>query len=154
MNYFQSRTAILFSLWIMLNGTLIHVVEKDLLGIYPDYELTSTVIVAFLAGVLMLLPSVARRNFQPLLRISAPAKSTENLLNLKTTLVSIAAFLAVALGMHYWEIITPFSLSSALNTLWFGGILFLIISFGVRKKSESRENSHAATKPGNTVDSP
>lgn len=135
MKTFKSRTIALFAVWIMLMGAIIHVVEKDLLGLYPDFDLTSAFIMAFLGGALMLLPYIFRSEFLPLLGNGAESGSASDFLDLKTIFLSVVIFLAVSMGIHYSGLIPQFALGSALNTLWMGSVMILIFSVVKRIRS-------------------
>ncbi|MDZ7772685.1 MAG: hypothetical protein U5K31_08105 [Balneolaceae bacterium] len=150
----QSQTAATFTVWMVLMGTIIHVVEKDLLGIYPEYDLTSAFLMALIGGGLTLLPSILRSDFTPILGRGGSTDSVMKRLDLKTLFLSMATFLVVSLGISYSGLYREFILRSALHTLWMGSVLILVASFTHRSRVGNRSPKGQAErmKTGSAAD--
>lgn len=150
----NTRTIGLFVIGLILIGVIIHVFWKDLLGLNSQFHVTSPFIMALGGAILLLLPSVLRGTFQPILKVNESLPERRKIYDMKTFVVTVITMVAVALAIDYSGLIPQFDLDSAIRTLGLSVVLFLII--GISKKfgdgKVGAKSSFSATESGKMAD--
>lgn len=151
----KTRTVTHYLFWLIAMGVIIHVVERDFLGLNPDYNLTSAVITFFIGGILLAIPSIIRSDFQPLIRRADGPSEKEDLHDIGSLVISFILMLAIALALHYSHLIPQYRLESALYTLFMGSIVMAILSFVryLKGKSQTRDRAGRGSATEQLADS-
>lgn len=97
-----------------------HVVMKDLLGLWPEYHLTSALLTVFAGIFLSLIYIIARGSGQNYSLVSA---RREELLDVNSTMVTIPALLLLGYLIELSGLYGDFHLRSAVEAVIFSGFL-------------------------------
>lgn len=141
--FIQLRTISYSTLTMGMAATILHVVNRDLLGMYPEFHLTSAFLTATIGGLLILIWPILygyHREF------TIAGATRAEMGDLKTAVIFLIWLGIVGWGIQWSGLYADFQLGSVIRTLIFGGIMVIGTGIGAKLDAYSRSSTDVTLK--------